>query len=97
MNIKPIANIPMPGTPSTTSLVSGPSGKFQEALEDAVFRVDQQQQESHASVNRFLNGEGEDLHQVVLATQRADLSFDMFLQMRNKVVNAYQEIMRMQM
>jgi flagellar hook-basal body complex protein FliE len=97
LNIKPIANIPMPASPGTTSLVAGPSGKFQEVLEDAVFRVDQQQQESQASVNRFLNGEGEDLHQVVLATQRADLSFEMFLQMRNKVVNAYQEIMRMQM
>ncbi len=97
MTIKPIADIPLPAATSTTSLVSGPSGKFQEVLEDAVFRVDQQQQDSQASVNRFLNGDGEELHQVVLATQRADLSFEMFLQMRNKVVNAYQEIMRMQM
>ena len=97
--IKPISGIPMPGAGSSTSLslVAGPSGKFQEALEDAVFRVDQQNKDSVASVDRFLNGEGEELHQVVLATQRADLSFEMFLQMRNKVVNAYQEIMRMQM
>jgi flagellar hook-basal body complex protein FliE len=33
----------------------------------------------------------------VLATQRAELAFDLFLEMRNKVVQAYQEIMRMQM
>ena len=95
--IKPIAGISLPDTGGSTSLVAGPSGKFQEALEDAIFRVDQQNKDSVATVDRFLNGEGEELHQVVLATQRADLSFEMFLQMRNKVVNAYQEIMRMQM
>ena len=97
--IQPIANIPLPDTAISPSLnaVAGPSGKFQEALEDAIFRVDQQRQESKASVDRFLNGEGEELHQVALATQRADLSFEMFLQVRNKVVNAYQEIMRLQM
>ncbi len=97
--IQPIANIPLPELTKSPSMaaVAGPSGKFQEALEDAVFRVDQQRQESQASVNRFLNGEGEELHQVALAAQRADLSFEMFLQVRNKVVNAYQEIMRMQM
>jgi len=37
------------------------------------------------------------LHTAVLATQRAELFFQLFLQARNKVVDAYQEIMRMQM
>ena len=36
------------------------------------------------------------MHSVILASQRAELEFDMFLQVRNKVVSAYQEIMRMQ-
>ena len=49
------------------------------------------------SVNRFLAGENEEIHNVVLNTQRAELAFEAFLQVRNKVVNAYQEIMRMQM
>jgi flagellar hook-basal body complex protein FliE len=48
-------------------------------------------------VERFLSGEGEELHQTVMATQQAELSFELFLQARNKVVSAYQEIMRMQM
>ena len=50
-----------------------------------------------ATVESFLSGEGEDLHTVALATQRADLAFEMFQQVRNKVVSAYQEIMKMQM
>ena len=54
-------------------------------------------QDASASVERFLSGEGEDLHTTVLATQRAELAFEMFQQVRNKVVSAYQEIMRMQM
>ena len=50
-----------------------------------------------ATVEKFLSGDGEDLHTVALATQEADLAFEMFQQVRNKVVNAYQEIMKMQM
>jgi flagellar hook-basal body complex protein FliE len=48
------------------------------------------------TVKQFLNGETEELHNTVLATQKAELQFEMFLQVRNKVVNAYQEIMKMQ-
>ena len=54
-------------------------------------------QDASASVERFLSGEGEELHTPILATQRAELAFDLFLQTRNKVVSAYQEIMRMQL
>lgn len=49
------------------------------------------------SVNQFLSGEGDDLHSTILATQRADLEFQMFMQVRNKVVSAYQEVMKMQL
>jgi len=44
-----------------------------------------------------LSGDGEDLHSTVLSVQRATLEFDMLMQVRNKVVSAYQEVMRMQM
>jgi len=36
------------------------------------------------------------LHQVAIKTQQAELSFDLFMQVRNKVISAYQEVMRMQ-
>ncbi|MSV34242.1 MAG: flagellar hook-basal body complex protein FliE [Bryobacterales bacterium] len=54
------------------------------------------QHNAQQSAGRFLNGEGEEIHKVALAAQQADLSFQMFLQVRNKVISAYQEIMRMQ-
>jgi flagellar hook-basal body complex protein FliE len=53
-------------------------------------------QNASNSINSFLSGEGEELHDVALKTQEAELSFDMFLQVRNKIVSAYQEVMRMQ-
>ena len=55
------------------------------------------QQTASSTVQKFLSGEGEDLHTVAIATQEADLAFEMFQQVRNKVVSAYQEIMKMQM
>jgi flagellar hook-basal body complex protein FliE len=44
-----------------------------------------------------VTGENQDLHSTILATQRASLDFDLLLQMRNKVVQSYQEVMRMQL
>ena len=63
---------------------------------DAVSKVESFQRNAQQSVDRFLSGEGEEIHNVALATQQASLSFDLFLQVRNKVVSAYQEVMRMQ-
>ena len=70
---------------------------FQDVFASAVQTVERQGDNASASVARFLSGEGEDLHTTILATQQAELSFDLFMQARNKVVSAYQEIMRMQM
>ncbi len=72
-------------------------GAFQEALASAIRSVEGVRRDASATVERFLAGEGEELHTAVLAAQRAELAFEMFLQARNKVVSAYQEIMRMQM
>jgi len=44
-----------------------------------------------------MSGEGDDLHSTILASQRAELEFQMFMQVRNKVVSAYQEVMKMQL
>ena len=73
------------------------SGAFQDVFSNAVRSVEAFGQNASASVDRFLSGEGEELHDTVLAANRAELSFEMFLQTRNKVVGAYQEIMKMQM
>ena len=72
------------------------SGGFEDALATAVREVESRGKEASQSIESFLSGEGE-LHTTALATQRAEIAFDLFLQARNKVVQAYQEVMRMPM
>jgi flagellar hook-basal body complex protein FliE len=65
-------------------------------MTDAMASVQALQSGAQQSAARLLAGEGVDLHQVALDQQRAAISFDLFLAVRNKVVQAYQEVMRMQ-
>ncbi|MDR3700477.1 MAG: flagellar hook-basal body complex protein FliE [Candidatus Sulfopaludibacter sp.] len=72
------------------------SGAFQNVFASAVQQVDSLGKAASSSVERFLAGDGEELHTAVMATNRAELAFDLFMQTRNKVVSAYQEVMKMQ-
>ncbi len=94
--ISPIsgAGISFPVAPATEARGGG---DFQNMLLGAIQGVEAVGQNASSAVSRFLSGEGEELHTTILATQRAELSFELFQQVRNKVVSAYQEIMRMQM
>jgi len=81
--------------------VSGPAssggGDFRSVFEGAVQHVESANASAEQSVSNFLSGEGGELHSTILATQRAELEFDLMVQVRNKIVSAYQEVMRMQM
>jgi flagellar hook-basal body complex protein FliE len=96
----PISPIRPPATIPSIAPLGGSkssSGAFQSVLQDAIGRVEQYQQNAQSSIDKFLSGEDEEVHKVALATEQAQISFDLFLQVRNKVVSAYQEVMRMQM
>jgi len=100
MNISPIQ--PSSIQPIGPIDIGGPkrasgSGEFQNALQSAIDHVEVSRSDANQSVQNFLTGDGEDLHSTVLAVQRADLEFSMLMQVRNKVISAYQEVMRMQM
>jgi flagellar hook-basal body complex protein FliE len=84
----------IPKVPSTAPK-SGSAG-FGDVLQQAIQTVDSLQTASKQSIERLLTGEGEELHQTVLSVQKAEMSFELAQQVRNKVVSAYQEIMRMQ-
>jgi flagellar hook-basal body complex protein FliE len=90
-------SIPAIVAPSILSAQAAPSGgAFQSAFADAVSKVESFQNNAQASVERFLSGEGEELHHVAIASQQAELSFQLFMQVRNKIVSAYQQVMQMQ-
>jgi len=75
----------------------GGTSSFNDIFSSAIGKVENSRSSASQSVEQFLSGDGGDLHSTILATQRADLEFQMFMQVRNKVVSAYQEIMKMPM
>ncbi len=70
---------------------------FQSMFKNAVNTVENFQTEASKSVEDLLSGANEDVHKPVIATQKADLAFELFMQVRNKVVSAYQSVMGMQL
>ncbi len=89
-----------PRIPEITAPSSGSGsaaeGGFKAVLTDAIANVEEYRKTAETGVQQFLTGQREDLHNVALATQRAEIAFELFLQTRNKVVQAYQEVMRTQ-
>jgi flagellar hook-basal body complex protein FliE len=72
------------------------SVSFGETLRDAITTVNDAQKQSDLAVQKLMTGENQDLHATLIAVQKADLSFQMMMQVRNKIIQAYQEIMRTQ-
>ena len=76
------------------SAKSGPG--FSEMLKNAVAETNKVQLEADQAMEKLHTGEAENLHEVMVTMEKADISMRVLVQMRNKVVDAYQEIMRMQ-
>nr|PZN44043.1 MAG: flagellar hook-basal body complex protein FliE [Bacillota bacterium] len=68
---------------------------FAAFLEEALARVEAQQREAQAAAVRLAAGQAPDLAAVILASEKATLSLQLAIAVRNKVIEAYQEIMRM--
>jgi flagellar hook-basal body complex protein FliE len=75
---------------------SGESGKFLETLQQSMDEVEGAQGDAQTQVAQLLNGKGVDLHSAMIAVEKADLSFQLMMQVRNKIVQAYQQISNMQ-
>jgi len=85
------AQIPVP-SPSPT-----PAEDFGQVLMDALKEVNQSQQASRQAQNSFLAGQpGVEIHDVLIAAERASIGMQLTMQLRNRVLEAYQEISRMQ-
>lgn len=68
---------------------------FGELLEEAIASVDRLQREGEAAQAAFARGEEADLHDVLLKVEEAEIAFKTMMEIRNKLVDAYREIMRM--
>src|SRR5581483_4597527 len=90
-------NIPrvMPSPTAATPAPSPASGSssFGNLLNEAIQQVNDVEKTSQGELQKFLSNES-DLHSVMISLEKADLSFQTMMQVRNKIVSAYQEIMK---
>jgi flagellar hook-basal body complex protein FliE len=75
---------------------SGAGSGFSDALRNAVNEVNNQHQKADKAILNIQAGNTGGLHEAMIALEKADISFRTMLTVRNKIVEAYQEIMRMQ-
>lgn len=68
---------------------------FANTLKDAISKVNDQQIQSDTMTEKLINGGNVDLHEVMIASQKASITLNATMEVRNKAVEAYQEIMRM--
>jgi len=94
----PISNLRI--LPSETDWPTGEVGPrqwgFSETLRGAMDQMQQLQGEAESKTAALLQSTGMDVHSAMIAVEKADLSFQLMMQVRNKIVSAYQEISRMQ-
>lgn len=69
---------------------------FGDLIRNAVSGMDSLEQQASSAVTGLLDGTGVDIHDAMIATQQADMAFEMALAVRNKAVAAYQQVMSMQ-
>ena len=71
-------------------------GSFADTLKAFTLHVDEQLKEADQKTQTFAVGKNQNLHEVMIASEKANISFRLLLQIRNKLMEAYQEITRMQ-
>ena len=69
---------------------------FGEILKSHLAEVNHLQTSADASAQNLASGQDKDIHNTMIAMEKADVAFQLTMQVRNKVLEAYQEIMRMQ-
>jgi flagellar hook-basal body complex protein FliE len=73
-----------------------PSSGFHDVLHSAMDEIQQLEAHAQEKVAGVLEGNGTDVHSAMIAVEKADLSFQLMMQVRNKIISAYEEISRMQ-
>jgi len=98
MELKRIGELPQlgpdapasPGAPGEAGAVS-----FGKVLKESMAQVNSLQHEADTAIQSLATGGTATLHDTMLAVQKADLSFRLMMQVRNKIIDAYQEVLRM--
>jgi len=85
----------LPGTPPTSE-AAGNAQTFSNILRDSVDKVNTMQAQADTAIKELVAGRTKNIHETMLTIERADSSLKLMMQVRNKILDAYREIMRMQ-
>jgi flagellar hook-basal body complex protein FliE len=84
------------GSTAPHGIGSAPSSGFMNTLQQAITKANDIQLEAGHATEALMTGQTQNIHQTMVALQEADVSFQLMMQIRNKLVTAYEEIQRMQ-
>ncbi len=84
------------GSISGTGSASETQKSFADTLNDAIQNVNQMQQTSDKAIQNLATGRTDNVADVMIATEKADIALKLMVQVRNKIIDAYQDIMKMQ-
>ena len=93
-----IPSLPVPDlstAASRTATGSKSQSEFFEALQGAINHVQDLHTDAQGKVASMLDGTGDDVHSAMIAVEKAGLAFEMMVQVRNKIVQAYQTVSQM--
>lgn len=98
MRVDPLQLLPVTGrlSPQSPSPASGSDKSFGHFLSEALGEVNKLQSDAANASVRLAAGKVQDVSEVVIASEKAAIALQLTMQVRNKVVEAYQEVMRMQ-
>jgi len=97
MNIEPIGTQPIKdwNYPFTLDIDKGDK-TFAETLKESIIKVNDVQMQADQSIVDLTTGRNTDIHQTMIAVEKAEVTFQMMMQVRNKLISAYEEVSRMQ-
>lgn len=81
---------------SSSANGAGAGGVFGDVFHSATQEVNKLDTDAQSAVVGLMNGQGVEVHDAMIATQRSELAFELALQVRNKAISAYQQMMQMQ-
>ena len=85
-----------PLLPQEKGRVEDAQGSFRKMLQTSIAEVNQLQKAADTSIEQLVAGKSRNLHETMIAMEKADISFRLMMEVRNKIIEAYNEVMRMQ-
>ncbi len=95
-SIKDIASIDIESINKARPKGETGGGSFVDVLKESIDKVNMLQGEANMAIEGLVKGETKNIHDTMIAIEKASTSFNMMIQVRNKLLSAYEEIMRMQ-